>query len=115
MRIVIGFLSERLLNVCLPERNVKIKEEKVVFLEEQNWLKTSSKFLKKFWSKQGNIMDNNQPIRVLQAVVANDYGGLTSYVCQNYRHINKNNVQFDFIMVLVYKNGHEKFNKLKSI
>lgn len=38
-----------------------------------------------------------QPIRVLQGVVANDKGGLTGYICQNYRYINRDKVQFDFL------------------
>ena len=39
----------------------------------------------------------NQPIRILQAFVANDKGGLTGYIIQNYRFIDKNKVQFDFL------------------
>lgn len=42
-------------------------------------------------------MANNLPIRVLQATVSNDKGGLTGYICQNYRYINKEEVQFDFL------------------
>ena len=38
-----------------------------------------------------------KPIRVLQGIVANDKGGLTSYICQNYRYIDKSKIQFDFI------------------
>ena len=38
-----------------------------------------------------------KPIRVLQGIVANDKGGLTSYICQNYRYIDKSRIQFDFI------------------
>lgn len=32
----------------------------------------------------------NQPIRILQATVSNDKGGLTGYICQNYRYMEKN-------------------------
>lgn len=39
----------------------------------------------------------NQPIRILQATVSNDKGGLTGYICQNYRYMDKNQVQFDFL------------------
>lgn len=42
-------------------------------------------------------MELHQPIRILQAFVANDKGGLTGYICQNYRFINKEKVQFDFL------------------
>lgn len=42
-------------------------------------------------------MHYHQPIRILQAFVANDKGGLTGYICQNYRFINRNKVQFDFL------------------
>ena len=42
-------------------------------------------------------MHYHQPIRILQAFVANDKGGLTGYICQNYRFIDKNKVQFDFL------------------
>ena len=38
-----------------------------------------------------------KPIRVLQGIVANDKGGLTNYICQNYRYIDKSKIQFDFI------------------
>jgi membrane protein YqaA with SNARE-associated domain len=39
----------------------------------------------------------NQPIRVLQATVSNDKGGLTGYIFQNYRYMKKKQVQFDFL------------------
>lgn len=42
-------------------------------------------------------MGNNRPIRVLQAFVANDKGGLTGYICQNYCFIDRNKIQFDFL------------------
>lgn len=42
-------------------------------------------------------MHYHQPIRILQAFVANDKGGLTGYICQNYRFIDRNKVQFDFL------------------
>lgn len=38
-----------------------------------------------------------ETIRILQAFVANDKGGLTGYICQNYRFIDKEKVQFDFL------------------
>lgn len=38
-----------------------------------------------------------KPIRILQAFVANDKGGLTGYICQNYRFIDKKKIQFDFL------------------
>ncbi len=38
-----------------------------------------------------------KPIRILQATVSNDGGGLTGYICQNYRNIDKEKVQFDFL------------------
>lgn len=40
---------------------------------------------------------NQKPIRILQAFVTNDKGGLTGYIAQNYRYIDKNKVQFDFL------------------
>lgn len=39
----------------------------------------------------------SEPKRVLQAFVSNDGGGLTGYICQNYRWIDKRKVQFDFL------------------
>ena len=42
-------------------------------------------------------MKSHQPIRILQAFVANDKGGLTGYICQNYRFIDRSKVQFDFL------------------
>lgn len=39
----------------------------------------------------------NQPLRILQATVSNDKGGLTGYICQNYRYMDKKQVQFDFL------------------
>ncbi|MGE9899281.1 glycosyltransferase family 1 protein [Mitsuokella multacida] len=36
-------------------------------------------------------------MRVLQATIANDKGGLTGYIVDNYRHIDRNEFQFDFI------------------
>lgn len=42
-------------------------------------------------------MHYHQPIRILQAFVANDKGGLTGYICQNYRFIDRNKIQFDFL------------------
>lgn len=42
-------------------------------------------------------MESHQPIRILQAFVANDKGGLTGYICQNYRFIDRRKIQFDFL------------------
>lgn len=42
-------------------------------------------------------MHYHQPIRILQAFVANDKGGLTGYICQNYQFINREKIQFDFL------------------
>ena len=42
-------------------------------------------------------MELHQPIRILQAFVANDKGGLTGYICQNYRFIDREKIQFDFL------------------
>ena len=39
----------------------------------------------------------SEPKRVLQAFISNDRGGLTGYICQNYRWIDKTKVQFDFL------------------
>ena len=39
----------------------------------------------------------NKPIRILQAFVARDGGGLTAYIAQNYRNIDCSLVQFDFL------------------
>lgn len=39
----------------------------------------------------------DKPIRVLQATISNDRGGLTEYIRQNYAYINKENYQFDFL------------------
>lgn len=38
-----------------------------------------------------------KPIRILQAFVSDDGGGLTKYICQNYKFIDRNKVQFDFL------------------
>lgn len=40
---------------------------------------------------------SEKPIRILQAFVTNDKGGLTGYIVQNYRYIDKSKVQFDFL------------------
>lgn len=42
-------------------------------------------------------MEKHLPIRILQAFVVNDKGGLTGYICQNYRFIDKSKVQFVFL------------------
>lgn len=44
---VFGFISERLLNVWLEKRKLKIKEMPVVFLEKQEWVSKIFKFLKR--------------------------------------------------------------------
>ena len=38
-----------------------------------------------------------EPTRILQAFVAGDGGGLTAYICQNYKAIDRQRVQFDFL------------------
>ncbi len=38
-----------------------------------------------------------RPIRILQGVVSNDGGGLTGYICQNYRFLDRSRFQFDFV------------------
>lgn len=52
------------------------------------------------------------PIRVLQATVSNDKGGLTGYICQNYRHINKSKVQFDFLTYETQLDFQKEFEKM---
>ena len=48
---VYGFLAERLLDVWLETNHVPYIEQKVSFLEKQNWLKKGGKFIKrKFWN-----------------------------------------------------------------
>lgn len=54
----------------------------------------------------------NKPLRVLQAIVANDRGGLTGYICQNYRYIDKSKVQFDFITYDDRLDFEEDFNDM---
>ena len=39
----------------------------------------------------------SEPMRVLQAFITNDKGGLTGYIAQNYRYMDKTKVQFDFL------------------
>lgn len=43
------------------------------------------------------MSENGRPLRVLQATVRNDRGGLTGYICQNYRKIDRKEIQFDFL------------------
>lgn len=38
-----------------------------------------------------------KPIRILQAFVTGDGGGLTKYICQNYQFVDRDKVQFDFL------------------
>ena len=54
----------------------------------------------------------NKPIRILQAVVSNDKGGLTGYICQNYRYIDRSRVQFDFLTYETELDFQEEFEKL---
>ncbi|WP_302177478.1 DUF4422 domain-containing protein [Megamonas funiformis] len=44
---VFGFLSERLFNVWLEKKSLKVKTIDVVFLEKINWLKKIYKFMKR--------------------------------------------------------------------
>lgn len=54
----------------------------------------------------------NQPIRILQATVSNDKGGLTGYICQNYRYIDKKQVQFDFLTYETELDFRAEFEKM---
>ncbi|OKY52546.1 glycosyltransferase [Megasphaera cerevisiae] len=53
-------------------------------------------------------MGKEKTIRILQAFVSNDKGGLTGYICQNYNWINRNEIQFDF---LTYEKNPLDFEK----
>ena len=44
---VFGFLSERLFNVWLEKKSLKVKTINVVFLEKINWIKKGKEFLKR--------------------------------------------------------------------
>lgn len=39
----------------------------------------------------------SEPMRILQAFITNDKGGLTGYIEQNYRYMDKTKIQFDFL------------------
>lgn len=52
------------------------------------------------------------PIHILQATVSNDKGGLTGYICQNYRYIDKSKVQFDFLTYETQLDFQEEFEKM---
>lgn len=39
----------------------------------------------------------SEPIRVLQAFITNDKGGLTGYIAQNYQYMDKTKIEFDFL------------------
>ena len=54
----------------------------------------------------------NQPIRILQATVSNDKGGLTGYICQNYRYMDKKQVQFDFLTYETELDFRAEFEKM---
>lgn len=54
----------------------------------------------------------NQPIRILQATVSNDKGGLTGYICQNYRYMDKQQVQFDFLTYETELDFRAEFEKM---
>lgn len=56
----------------------------------------------------------NQPIRVLQATVSNDKGGLTGYICQNYRYMDNKQVQFDFLTYETELDFRAEFEGLES-
>lgn len=49
--------------------------------------------------------------RVLQATVSNDKGGLTKYICQNYKYIDKNQYQFGFLTYDDTLDFEEEFRK----
>jgi len=52
---VFGFLSERLLDVYLEAEGIPYREIPVMFMEQQNWLKKGSAFLKrKFMGSKGD-------------------------------------------------------------
>ena len=50
--------------------------------------------------------------RILQVAVANDRGGLTGYIVNNYKKINKNEIQFDFITYDDYLDFSEEIEKM---
>lgn len=54
----------------------------------------------------------NQSIRILQATVSNDKGGLTGYICQNYRYMDKKQVQFDFLTYETELDFRAEFEKM---
>lgn len=56
-------------------------------------------------------MKEKNSIRVLQATVCNDKGGLTGYICQNYNFIDKDKIQFDFITYDKVLDFEEDFKK----
>lgn len=58
------------------------------------------------------VFQMKQPLRVLQGTVANDKGGLTGYICQNYRCIDKSKVQFDFITYDSALDFEEEFKQM---
>ena len=41
-------------------------------------------------------MSNQEPLRILQIPGKMDYGGVSAVIMNYYRHIDKNEVQFDF-------------------
>ena len=59
-----------------------------------------------------SIIFMTSPIRILQATVSNDKGGLTGYICQNYRYIDKSKVQFDFLTYETQLDFQEEFSFL---
>lgn len=59
-----------------------------------------------------SIIFMTSPIRILQATVSNDKGGLTGYICQNYRYIDKSKVQFDFLTYETQLDFQEEFEKM---
>ena len=48
---IFGFLSERLFNIWIEKKQLKIKEVNVVFLEKINWIKKGKDFLKRKFIK----------------------------------------------------------------
>lgn len=57
-------------------------------------------------------MSREKAVRILQATVSNDGGGLTGYICNNYRFIDKSKVQFDFLSYEEHLNFKNEFTEM---